>query len=207
MSVSGPTFRGSPHRRRVRAPSARRLIGRGFWAVIAAAAALIITSGFAVGAFVIGSFSSNPFQSSAVGTPNAPPGLSYVLAEAEIVNATNIPVAGSCVTSNLGHLATPTALTDGTATGICMNAPAAGFATGDTMYIFEVSWSNTAAVSTVFEVQLGVVVSPGANDVVETSYVETSATITVSEQAIFALDLTAAGDSQVVSFNVLTTQL
>lgn len=175
--------------------------------MVAVGAALIITSGFAVASFVIGTFSSNPLQSSAAGTPGAPPGVSYVLAEAQIVNATTHPDAGACVTSNLGTLVAPTALTNGVDTGICLNTPVAGFGSGDTMYVFEVSWGATAAVSTIFEVQIGVVVTPSANDVVATSYVETSATITTSEQATFAIDMTAAGDTSIVQFNVLTTQL
>ncbi|MGB6500234.1 MAG: hypothetical protein WBG19_02375 [Thermoplasmata archaeon] len=166
-----------------------------------------MTSGFATAAFVLGTFNSNPFQSSASGTPNAPPGVSYVLARAYEVNATGVPAAGACVTSNLGTLVAPTALVDGAATGICLNTPALGFGTGDIMYVFEVQWSNLAAVSTTFQVQIGVDVTPAANDVVVASYVQTSATITTSEQAIFALDMTAASDTSVVQFNILMTQL
>jgi len=181
--------------------------GRGYWVFVAGAAALIISAGWAVGAFVIGTFASSPFQSSAMGTPSAPPGVSYVLTEAQIVNATSIPAAGSCLTLNLGTLAIPTALTSGAATGICLNAPVAGFGSSDVMYVFEVSWSSTAAVSTPFEIQVGVSVLPAANDVVVTAYVETSATIATSEQAIFALDMTAAGDTSIVQYSLLTTQL
>jgi hypothetical protein len=178
-----------------------------FWAIVGVAAGLIVFSGFATAAFVLGTFQSNPFQSSASGTPNAPPGVSYVLAEAQIVNATSIPATGACTTSNLGTVGTPTALTNGAKTGICLNAPVAGFGAGDTMYIFEVSWSNLAAVSTTFQVQIGVDVTPTSNDIVATSYVETSSTITTSEQAIFAIDMSAAGDTSLVQFNVLMTQL
>lgn len=207
MSASRPQYPGSHRRRPARAGRRRRLLGRGIWLVVAGASALIVTSGFALAGFVIGTFSSNPFQSSATGTPSPPPGVSYVLAEAQIVNSTNIPTAGSCTTSNLGSLATPTALANGAATGICLNAPVGGFVAGDTMYIFEVSWSSVAAVSTPFSVQLGVVVTPSSNDLVATSYVQTTATISPSEQAIFALDMTAAGDTSIVQFNVLVTQL
>lgn len=207
MSATGSGYRGSPHRRRVRVTSNRRLVGRGFWVVIAAGAALIITSGFAVAAFTIGTFSSNPLQSAATGTPNAPPGVTYPLAEAQLVNATTVPAAGACTTSNLGHLATPTALVSAVNTAICLNTPAAGFATSDYMYIFEISWSSTSAISTIFEVQIGVDVVPVTNDFVATSYVETSATISTTEEATYALDLTAASDTSVVQFNVLVTQL
>lgn len=203
--VSG--HRSTPHRRRVRTASSRHLAGRAFWAVIAGAAALIITSGFAVGAFVIGSFTTNPLQTSATAAPGTPPGLTTPLAEAQIVNATSEPAAGACVTSNLGKLATPTALTDGTTTGICLNTPATGFATGDEMYILEVAWGTLAAPGTIFEIQIGMVVTPSTNNVAETSYVETSPTIATGEQAIFALDLTAASDTSVVQVNVLITQL
>jgi hypothetical protein len=192
---------------RSRGPSGRRFFGGSYWLIVAASAAVIITSGYALGAFIIGSFGSSPPQSSAQGTPTAPPGLTYVLAEAQVVNATNLPAQGSCTTSNLGSLATPTLLTNGAKTGICLNTAVAGFTSGDLMYVFSVSWGTSAAVSTIFEIQVGVDVTPSTNDVVATSYLETSATITVSEGAVFGLDLTAAGDTGVVSYSILVTQL
>jgi len=207
MSVSGPRYREGTHRRRVRKSAPRRLGGRAFWAIVGVAAGLIVTSGFATAAFVLGTFSSNPFQSSASGTPSSPPGVTYPLAEAQLVNATTTPAAGGCVTPDLGTLAVPTALTSGAKTAICLNTPASGFGSGDIMYILEVQWSSLAATSTEFQVQIGVDVTPSTNDVVAVSYVETSATIAVSEEAIFALDLTAASDTSVVQFNVLITQL
>jgi len=160
-----------------------------------------------MGAFVIGSFAYNPFQSSAQGAPMPPPGVSYVQAAAEIVGPTTTPATGACVSSNLGTLATPTALTDGANTGICLSTSVSGFSSGDTMYVFEISFSHLAANATIFQVQLGVSVTPSANDVVVTSFIETSPAITVYENATFGIDMTESSDTSIVSFGVLVTQL
>jgi len=205
--MSSVPHRGPRHRRRAERPTRRRFAGSAYWVLIGGAAAAIISSGFVMGAFVIGSFASNPFQSSAQGAPMPPPGVSYVQAAAEIVGPATSPASGACVTSNLGTLPTPTALTDGANTGICLSTSGTGFNTGDTMYIFEISFSHLAANATIFEVQLGVSVTPSANDVVVTSFLKTSAAITVSENATFGLDMTESGDVSIVSFGVLVTQL
>jgi hypothetical protein len=75
------------------------------------------------------------------------------------------------------------------------------------MYVLEVSWGTTAANATIFEAQIGVSVTPAANDIVAASYLKTSATITSAETAIFAIDLTQAGDTSLITFNVLITEL
>jgi len=206
MSAPANRFRGPAHRRRVRASRAR-VAGRAFWVIIAAAAAGAIFSGYAAGAFVIGSFQSVPAQSSAWAAPQSPPGMSYPLAEAEIVSASTVPAGGACTATNLGTLASPIALTNGAATAICLTSAATGYNVGDEMYIFEVNWSSSALPSTPFEVQVGVDVVPATNDIVENVFVATSATITTYELAILAVDLTQAGDTSLVSINVLVTQL
>lgn len=184
-----------------------RYAGRAFWLLIAAAAAAAIFSGYAAGAFVINSFQSIPAQSSAWGAPQPPPGVTYPLAQAEIVNATTVPAAGACLTLHYGNLSSPIALTNGTVTPICLTSAATGFAMGDLMYTFEVSWSHSALVSTTFQIQVAVDVVPAANDITVTTYVATSATIVNSESAVYALDMTEAGDTSVVSMTVLVTQL
>lgn len=160
-----------------------------------------------MGAFLLGSFSSVPAQSSASGTPSAPPGVSYTLAQAQIVSGTSVPATGACTTSNLGNLSSPTALTNGTSTGICLSTAVGGFAAGDVMYILQVSWNHSALNATVFEAQIAVDVTPTSHNIVATSYVKTSATIVSSESAVFAVDLIEAGDTSVTGFSVLITQL
>ncbi len=206
MAVSGARYRGGPHYRRTRT-KAKPIVARSYWVFIAAGAGAIVFSGAVLGAFVIGTFTSNPPQSAASGVPQAPPGVSFVLAKANPVNGTSIPAAGACTTSNLGTLGTPTALTDAGTVGICLNAPVAGFTAGDIMYDFEINWGTSAAPSTIFEVQLGIDIVPSANDVVATSYVETSATLATGDNAVFAVDMTAAGDTSLTSYTILVTQL
>ena len=207
MRNATPGFRGPPHRRRAsRAPRAR-LAGRVFWLVPAVAAIGIVSSGFAAGAFLIGTFGSVPNQAAAQGAPQAPPGVTFVLAQAEVVGAGTTPATGACTASNLGTVATPTALTDGTNTGICLSTSATGFAGGDLMYVLELSFGPTAALSTQFQVQIGVGVTPSANSVTAVSVVETSATITNYENATYALDLAQKGDTSIVQFSLLVTQL
>lgn len=196
------------HHRRVRPVPARRP-RRLPWFVALGVGGALLTGVLAltVGSFVFGSFSSVPLQSSAGGLPNAPPGVSFPLAEAQLVNGTTVPAVGACTTSNLGTLASPTRLTNGVATGLCLNTPAGGFASGDTMYILEISWSSAAANATIFRLQVSIAVTPAANDISVTSYINTSATISTSEQAIYALDLSQTSDTSITSFAVLVTQL
>jgi hypothetical protein len=161
----------------------------------------------AMGSFIIGSFSSSPPQSSAGGIPNAPPGVSFVFAEAQIVNATTVPAAGACAASNLGTSASPTNLTSGTVTALCLSSAVGGFSAADLMYTLEIAWNTTAANATAFKVQVSLDVTPTAHDIAVTSYVKTSATITSAESAVYALDLTQSGDTGVTQFSVLVTQL
>jgi len=205
--MHGRTYNGPAHRVRNRRPPRRRLTGRSFWILIVGAALTIGVSGAVTASFVIGTFAYNPPQSAASGSTAAPPGLSYVQALAFPVGPSTTPASGACNASNLGTLATPTALTNGASTAICLNAPATGFLAGDVVYTFEVSWSTLAAVSTPFEIQIGVDVMPSANSIVATAYVSTTATITPYENATFSLDMTAAGDTSVVQYSLLVTQL
>lgn len=207
MSGSVGGFPAPAHHRRVRPRPRRRLRGHALWLLLAGAASLIVASGFALGSFFLGGFSSVPAQSSAGGIPQAPPGVSYPLAGAEIVNTTNVPVAGTCTSSNLGALNAPTVLTNAGAIGICLTSSAGGYAAGDTMYVLEVSWSTAAPVSTEYMVQVGIDVTPVAHNISATSYVETSTAITGTESAFFALDMTQAGDTSVTQFSVLVTEL
>jgi len=207
MSGSVGGFPAPAHHRRIRPRPRRRFRGHAFWLLLAGSASLVIASGFALGSFFLGGFSSVPAQSSAGGIPQAPPGVSYPRAGAEIVNTTNVPVAGSCTASNLGALNAPTVLTDASAIGVCMNTAAGGYTAGDTMYIMEVSWSTAAPVSTEYMVQVSYDVTPAGHNVSATSYVETSTAITGTESAVFALDLTQAGDTGVTQFSVLVTEL
>lgn len=207
MSASKSEIREPPHRRRVRGRAIRRW-GRGAtWLAVAGVAALIGVSGYSVGAFVIGTFATVPNQSSATANPTAPPGVSYVLTEDQIVSSTTVPASGNCVTSNLGNQTSPALLSNGNKTGLCLSISGTGFGTGDNMYIMEISWNTSAAVGTVFQAQIGLGVTPVSHDIVTTAYVKTSATITTSEMAVFAVDLTQSGDSGVTQLSVLITQL
>ncbi len=164
-------------------------------------------AGYAIGAFVIGTFASTPAQSSAAGSPEGPPGVSYSVAEAEVVATNTTPAGGSCVATNLGTMASPTALSNGNATAICLTSNASGFATGTTMYVLGVVWNHTALNSTIFKVQIGLQVLPSTHNLAVTSYVKTSATITVNETAYFAVDLTEASDTGVTGYQVLVTEV
>ncbi|HYA11072.1 MAG TPA: hypothetical protein VEH10_05330 [Thermoplasmata archaeon] len=117
-----------------------------------------------------------------------------------------MPAAGACSASNLGTLAVPTNLTNGGDTGICLTTATGGIATGDTMYVFEISFNQSALVSHVFQVEIRVSVTPAANGIAVTAYVRTSAAIAVAEYATFALDLTSAGDTAVLQYALLVTQ-
>jgi len=183
------------------------MAGRAFWLIIAAVAAGAVFSGYAAGAFVINSFQSVPAQSAAWAAPPAPPGISYPFAKAELVNATTLPAAGGCTTTHFGNLSSPIPLTNGTVTPICLTTAATGYAMGDVMYVYEITWNHSALASTTFEVQVSVDVVPATNDVVANVYVATSATITVSESAIFSIDMIEAGDTSVVTVTPLITQL
>lgn len=171
------------------------------------AAILTAVAGFTVGSLVIGSFSSSPPQSAAYGLPEAPPGVSFVSAEAQMVNLTTSPAVGQCNASNLGNLTSPTPLVSGASTGLCLTHSATGYAAADFMYTLEIQWNGTAANSTIFKIQVSVDVTPAANDLFVTAYVKTSATIPSPESAILSLDMTQAGDTSVTAYAVLVTEL
>jgi len=169
------------------------------------AAILASVGALSVGSLVFSTFASVPQQTGATGIPNAPPGVSFPLAEGQVVSGTSTPATGGCSVGNLGTLTSPTLLTDGATTALCLNTPVGGFAAADDMFELEIAWSHAAANGS-FKLQVSIDVTPSANDVGATSYVNTSA-ITVSEQAFYALDLTQAGDTSVTGFSVLVTQL
>jgi hypothetical protein len=185
----------------------RKRLPRVFYIFLGIAALLLVT-GFTIGALTLGGFGSSPRQANAqVVIPGPPAGLTFPLDEATFVTASSSPAAGACTASNLGTPADPTPLVSGENTTICMATVAGGFALGDTAYILDLEWNTTAAISTTFEVQVFVSVSPSAHDVLVTSYVNTTATISAPEIATYAIDLTAADDTGVTGFNVLVTQL
>ncbi len=213
MSLAGSSV-DRPHYRRRTAPtgppprSRRRT-----WVVVLGVGVGILASvaALAVGTYVLGTFASIPPQTSAGGIPNAPTGVSFPLAEALIVNGTTVPATGNCTASNLGTAGSPTSLSSGNKTAICLNFNATGgFHFGDLMYTLVLAWNSSAANATVFEVQVSIGVTPTGpthNITGVTSYVKTSTHITSTEEAIFAVDLTQAGDFGVTQFSVLVTQL
>jgi len=205
---------GVPGRRyaRVRPPRRRlpqfRLPRSLYWVV--AAGAIALGSGFAVGALTFGPFGFSPQQTGASGVPPPPPaGISFPLAELQLVSNNSSyapPHGGACATSNLGTNATPTALVNGTNTTICLSTHAGGFAVGDLVYIMDVAWNKTAALSTTFQVEVSLIVTPSANSFTATSYVKTSATIGTKEVATYAIDLTQANDTSIGHYSVLVTE-
>jgi hypothetical protein len=214
MAASGPApasrgFEGAGrHHRRVRRVSGPRPFRHTPLLLVATGVALLtMVGGYALGSFVLGGFGSAPAQSAASGAPSAPPGVTYVEVLAMPVNSSTTPATGGCNASNLGNATHPTNLTNGTSTAICLSHSATGFAAGDTMYVLEVSWNATALNSTVFKIQVSIDVSPSTNDISVTAYLRTSATISTSEQAVFALDMIQAGDTAVTGYSMLTTQL
>jgi hypothetical protein len=182
---------------------------RGTFYLVLAVAVFALIGGFTLGSFTFGSFGYIPRQSSASGNaPGSPAGLSFPLAEAQLVSVSTAPAAGNCTATNLGTNASPIHLSNGNYTGICMTAvPAGGYAPGDTMWVLEVSWNASGTPLTSFQLRVTVDVTPATNDVAVVAYVETSATITTFETAVLAVDLTQAGDSSVGSFSILATQL
>ncbi|HTT15874.1 MAG TPA: hypothetical protein VMH49_00735 [Thermoplasmata archaeon] len=169
---------------------------------------IALIAGFAVGALTFGTFGNSPRQTSATSvTPNAPTGVTFPLVEATMVTASSSPATGDCASSNLGTAGAPTALASGTNTTICLSTAAGGYALGDLTYILDVEWDTTADAATTFEVQVFFAVTPTANDVVQTAYVQTSGTITSPEVGVFALDLTQSGDNSVTGFTVIVTEL
>jgi len=211
MSAARSFSTGARHYRRTRpvptGPPPRS--NRRTWIAVLGIGAAILASvtALSVGSFVLSTFGSVPPQSSAGGIPNAPPGVFFVEASAVIVNATSTPAAGQCAASNLGTPTSPTLLTNGVTTGLCMSHQVGGFAAADTMYTLEISWTSAAANATMFKLQVSIDVTPSANDLSLTSYVNTSATISTSESAVYALDMTESGDTSVTGFSTLVTQL
>ncbi len=198
---------GTRHYRRVRrfVPPRR---SRPMWLLPLAGSVVVLTfvAAFAVGSFVLGSFGTTHPQTSAGGVPSAPSGVAFVSAGAAVVGANSSPPTGGCNASNLGTDPSPTLLTNNTTTALCLSASPSGFAAADEMYTWVISWNASAAVSTIYEVQVSVAVTPSGHDLLATSYVKTSATI-VTESAVYALDLTESSDTAVQSYNFLVTEL
>lgn len=174
---------------------------------VAGFASLALVAGFTLGALTIGGFTSAPQQATATGVTSPPTGLSFPLVEATLVTGSSTPGAGACTVSNLGTKLSPTPLTDGTNTTICLSTSGGGFALGDILYILDVAFASTAAVSTTFEIQVFLSVTPSASDIVQTAYVQTSATIATGETATLAVDLTQASGTSLNGFAIIATQL
>ncbi len=172
----------------------------------AAVVAVVGFSGYVVGVLTIGTFTYNPHQTSVTGSPSPPPGVSFPLATEVLVTATSSPAAGACTASNLGTPASPTALTSGTSTTVCLTTSPSGYALGDSAYVVEVSWNASAASSTTFEVEVFFALTPSSSDIIAASYVQTSATISGTEIGVFAIDLTQSGAQSLNGFNVIVTQ-
>jgi hypothetical protein len=195
------------HYRRVRPVSNGPKSRRPWLVVLGVGVGLLATvAAVAVGSFVIGNFTSHP-QSAAGGIPNAPAGVTFGSAGAQLVSGSTTPATGGCAASNLGNATHPTNLTNGTMTSLCMDAPAGGFSASDTMYTLQIVWGSSADKSTVFKILVSIDVTPASHDLNQTlSFVRTSATIVNNESAVYALDLTAAGDLGVTSYGVLVTE-
>ncbi len=178
------------------------------WLLPLAGSVVVLTfvAAFAVGSFVLGPFGSTHPQSSAGGAPTPPTGVSYVSAGAAVVGATSVPPTGACTASNLGTDLSPTALVNNTTTVLCLSSSLTGFAAADVMYTWVLAWNSSAAPSTIFEVQVSVSVSPSTNNLLATSYVETSPS-PVNDTAVYAVDLTQSSDTSVQSYNFLVTEL
>jgi len=186
---------------------ARRRVPRWTY-LVAGAAALALLSGYTIGAITLGGFGSVPHQATATSLAPVPPGgVSFPLAEAKLASPTSVPATGACTSSNLGTEGSPAPLVNGKNTTICLTNSAGGFATGDLLYILDVSFDPTAPTGTIFEVQVFLSVTPTANNLVDTAYVNTTATIAATEVATFAADLTQASDTSLNGFTVIVTQL
>jgi hypothetical protein len=187
----------------------KRTALRGTFYVVLAVAVFAVIGGFSLATFTFGGFGFTPRQAGASGTAsNSPSGLSFPLAEGQLVSASTTPAAGACTTSNLGTNLTPTVLTNGASTGICLsNKTGTGFVTGDSMWILEVAWNSSATPLSLFQLKVFIQTTPTINDVQETAYVMTSATISTNETAVLAVDLTESGDTSVGEFSVLVTEM
>ncbi len=186
----------------------RNTTARGTFYLVLAIATFAVVAGFALGSFTFGSFGFIPKQTGASGVaPGAPAGVQFPLAEATFVTPSSTPATGACTTTNLGTNLTPNHLTSGAAVGICLNAFSGGYLTGDTMWILEVLWNTSATVSTLFNVSIFESTTPATDSILATAWVETSATITANETAIFAVDLSQSTISSVNTFNVLVTEV
>lgn len=199
-----------PHYRRTRVngPNASPRSRRPWIVVVGVGLGLLASvAALAVGSFVIGTFGSVPPQSSAGGIPNAPTGVSFVQAEAVLVNSTTVPATGNCSARNFGNLTSPTLLSNGNSTTVCLSANVGGYQTGDLAYTLEVAWSSAAANATIFKIQVSIDTTPVSHDANATVYLKTSTHITATEYAVFAVDLTQQVDTAATSFNILVTEL
>jgi hypothetical protein len=196
------------HHRHVHLPAKRRFRPTLPIALIGVGVALLTClAGFALGLLTIGQFSNSPPQSTAYGVITSAPGVSFVEAELELVNGTTVPATGGCLAPDLGTAAAPTPLVNAAASSLCLSSSAGGYAQGDEMFVLEIAWNATAANATLFKVQISVDVIPSVNDLVVTSYVKTTSAIAPSEQAVYSLDLGQAGDTSVVQYASVVTQL
>jgi hypothetical protein len=175
--------------------------------LVAGVAALALIGGFTLGSITIGGFGSTPRQATATAVALAPAGVGFPLAEAKIASVSSVPPQGSCTTPNLGTRISPDLLVSGTNSTLCLTTSLTGFSSGDLLYILDVSFNLSAPVSTHFQIDVFLSMTPAANDLVATGYVETSATIAATEVVTLAADLTQAGDGGIVGFTVIVTQL
>lgn len=186
-------------RRRLR-PSVRTLGWLGVFAVVG------IVAGYAAAILTVGGFGYTPHQTSVTGVPTPPVGVGFPLVEEVAVGSAGAPPAGACTVSNLGTPTSPTPLTSGTNTTICLSTSAGGFALGDAVYLTAVSWNSSAAHGTTYQVQVFYSVTPVTKDILATSYVSTSATITATEEAVFVADLPQSGALAVNGFSIIVTE-
>ena len=178
-----------------------------YW--VSGLAVISLLAGFTIGTLTVGTFGSTPRQTSATGiVPGGPSGVEFIEAEYVMIpsSGADTPVAGDCPSSNLGSALAPTPLANGVNTTLCLSTSVTGFALGDLAYVLQVGWNQTSSVSTTFEVQVYLTVTPATNDLVATSYVATSSAITANESAIYTVDLTQSSISSISGFSVLVTQ-
>ena len=174
------------------------------WVAVFAAAGMV--AGYAAAVLTIGGFNYSPHQASATGVPTPPPGVGFPLADELLVGSPGAPAAGSCTASNLGNASSPTPLTSGTNKTLCLTSSTNGFTLGDTAYVTDVSFNQSAALGTTFEVQVFYSLTPASKDILVTGYVSTSATISATEVAVFAADLSQIGAPSLNGFSVIVTQ-
>jgi hypothetical protein len=176
--------------------------------VAAGVGSIALVTGFTLGSigFGFGSFEYVPAQGSASGlAPGSPVGLAFTLAEQELVSPTTTPATGNCTATNLGTSAMPNVLVSGASIPICLSASAGGFATGDSMWIIDISFNTSAFPSAVYNLTVFEATSPASHQILDTVWIETSASITSTETVVLAVDLTQSSDSSVPQWSVIAT--